>query len=108
MSILIKFFYISGCEHQSAYVGNNLRTRSTPVSPDKQRLPLSSDKIVGLAESLIGEVLVAEGLGKYCDSEFVGYATREMQEALDMTPEEMNLAAHNILLQENDMQVTDQ
>lgn len=43
------------------------------------------------------QVLVAEGLGKYCDSEFVGQATREMQEALDMTLEEMNLAARKLL-----------
>ena len=40
-------------------------------------------------------------LGKYCDSDFVGSATREMQEDLDMTPEEMNLAAHQILTNAN-------
>nr|XP_036218959.1 muscle calcium channel subunit alpha-1 isoform X1 [Bactrocera oleae]XP_036218960.1 muscle calcium channel subunit alpha-1 isoform X1 [Bactrocera oleae]XP_036218961.1 muscle calcium channel subunit alpha-1 isoform X1 [Bactrocera oleae]XP_036218962.1 muscle calcium channel subunit alpha-1 isoform X1 [Bactrocera oleae]XP_036218963.1 muscle calcium channel subunit alpha-1 isoform X1 [Bactrocera oleae] len=54
-------------------------------------------KVNGPAESLVGGVLVAEGLGKYCDSEFVGQATREMQEALDMTLEEMNLAARKLL-----------
>ncbi|XP_018798964.1 PREDICTED: voltage-dependent calcium channel type D subunit alpha-1 isoform X7 [Bactrocera latifrons] len=57
-------------------------------------------KVNGPAESLVGGVLVAEGLGKYCDSEFVGQATREMQEALDMTLEEMNLAAKKLLANE--------
>ncbi|XP_049315483.1 muscle calcium channel subunit alpha-1 isoform X11 [Bactrocera dorsalis] len=57
-------------------------------------------KVNGPAESLVGGVLVAEGLGKYCDSEFVGQATREMQEALDMTVEEMNLAAKKLLANE--------
>ncbi|KAL9888468.1 muscle calcium channel subunit alpha-1 isoform X1 [Glossina fuscipes] len=72
-----------------------------PSSPNSYlavpaRVPTSYE-VNGLAESLVGGVLVAEGLGKYCDSEFVGSATREMQEALDMTPEEMNLAAHQLL-----------
>lgn len=31
----------------------------------------------------------------------MGSATREMQEALDMTPEEMNIAAHQILSNAN-------
>lgn len=88
--------------------------------------PASAYNVNGLAESLVGgvsswrryrlsslllrfllctpsvpfphlQVLVAQGLGKYCDVDFVGSATREMQEALDMTQEEMNLAAHQIL-----------
>lgn len=46
------------------------------------------------------QVLVEQGLGKYCDAEFVRYTSREMQEALDMTQEEMDRAAHRILLQE--------
>lgn len=41
-----------------------------------------------------------QGLGKYCDPEFVRYTSREMQEALDMTREEMDRAAHQLLLQE--------
>ncbi|XP_033150716.1 LOW QUALITY PROTEIN: voltage-dependent calcium channel type D subunit alpha-1 [Drosophila busckii] len=79
--------------------------QSTPASPyDQRRLPTSSD-MNGLAESLIGGVLAAEGLGKYCDSEFVGTAAREMREALDMTPEEMNLAAHQILSNEHSLSI---
>lgn len=46
------------------------------------------------------QVLVEQGLGKYCDPEFVRYTSREMQEALDMTQEEMDRAAHELLLQE--------
>lgn len=41
-----------------------------------------------------------QGLGKYCDADFVRYTSREMQEALDMTQEEMDRAAHRLLLQE--------
>ena len=41
-----------------------------------------------------------QGLGKYCDADFVRYTSREMQEALDMTQEEMDRAAHQLLLQE--------
>ena len=46
------------------------------------------------------QVLVEQGLGKYCDPDFVRYTSREMQEALDMTPEEMDMAAHQLLQQE--------
>ncbi|XP_026834081.1 voltage-dependent calcium channel type D subunit alpha-1 isoform X2 [Drosophila erecta] len=86
-----------------ALPGHERMIQSTPASPyDQRRLPTSSD-MNGLAESLIGGVLAAEGLGKYCDSEFVGTAAREMREALDMTPEEMNLAAHQILSNEHSL-----
>ncbi|KAH8273977.1 hypothetical protein KR044_006825, partial [Drosophila immigrans] len=86
-----------------AIPGHERMIQSTPASPyDQRRLPTSFE-MNGLAESLIGGVLAAEGLGKYCDSEFVGTAAREMQEALDMTPEEMNLAAHQILSNEHSM-----
>jgi hypothetical protein len=44
--------------------------------------------------------LVEQGLGKYCDPDFVRYTSKEMQEALDMTQEEMDRAAHRLLLQE--------
>lgn len=45
-------------------------------------------------------MLAEQGLGKYCDADFVRYTSREMQEALDMTQEEMDRAAHQLLLQE--------
>ena len=41
-----------------------------------------------------------QGLGKYCDPEFVRAASREMQEAMDMTPEEFDAAAHQLLASE--------
>jgi len=46
------------------------------------------------------QVLAEQGLGKYCDPEFVRNASKEMQEALEMTQEEMDRAAHKLLLQE--------
>ncbi|CAG0896176.1 unnamed protein product [Darwinula stevensoni] len=59
--------------------------------------PSFGDRYVGSAESLVGRVLVEQGLGKYCDEDFVRTASREMQEAMDMTPEEMEAAAQEIL-----------
>ena len=46
------------------------------------------------------QVLRDQGLGKYCDPEFVRAASREMQEAMDMTPEEFDAAAHQLLTAE--------
>nr|XP_024215784.1 muscle calcium channel subunit alpha-1 isoform X2 [Halyomorpha halys] len=71
---------------------------SLPGSPADRRP--NFPEVIGSAESLVGRVLAEQGLGKYCDPEFVRCASREMQEALDMTQEEMDRAAHRILLQE--------
>lgn len=58
--------------------------------------------IISVSHSLITppllQVLVEQGLGKYCDTDFVRYTSREMQEALEMTREEMDLAAHELLV----------
>ena len=54
--------------------------------------------MVGSAESLVGKVLLEQGLGKYVDAEFIRTTSREMQEAMDMTPEEMDRAAHALLM----------
>ena len=48
------------------------------------------------------QVLRDQGLGKYCDPEFVRAASREMQEAMDMTPEEFDEAAHRLLQAEQE------
>lgn len=50
------------------------------------------------------QVLVEQGLGKYCDPAFVRYTSDEMREALDMTPEQMDRAAHQLLLQQQHQQ----
>lgn len=52
------------------------------------------------AETLITRVLTEQGLGKYCDAEFIRNTSREMQDALDLTVDEMNTAANHIILQE--------
>ncbi|XP_053679021.1 voltage-dependent calcium channel type D subunit alpha-1-like [Anopheles nili] len=59
-----------------------------------------SSEVIGSAESLVGRVLAQQGLGKYCDLDLVHCAQIEMQEALDMTQEEMDLAAHELMLEE--------
>lgn len=52
------------------------------------------------AENLITRVLTEQGLGKYCDKDFIQSTSREMQEALDLTQEEMDTAANQIILEE--------
>ncbi|XP_070508575.1 muscle calcium channel subunit alpha-1 isoform X3 [Chironomus tepperi] len=76
---------------------NQRAIHSTPSSPQGAR---PSFEVVGSAESLVGRVLAQQGLGKYCDEDFVRYTSREMQEALEMTQEEMDLAAHKLLQRE--------
>ncbi|XP_055313578.1 muscle calcium channel subunit alpha-1 isoform X5 [Sitodiplosis mosellana] len=71
-------------------------TQSTPGSPQEHGRPTSFE-VVGSAESLVGRVLVEQGLGKFCDPDFIRYTSREMQEALNMTSEEMDMAAHQLI-----------
>ncbi|KAK9884321.1 hypothetical protein WA026_005271 [Henosepilachna vigintioctopunctata] len=63
-----------------------------------------SFNVIGSAESLVGRILTQEGLGEYADPEFIRYTSKEMQEAMEMTQEEMDRAAHQILLQERFLQ----
>lgn len=53
--------------------------------------------IVGSAESLVGRTLQEQGLGKYCDPALIKVAQKELAEACDLTPEEMDRAAQRIL-----------
>ncbi len=46
--------------------------------------------VVGSAESLVGRVLYEQGLGKYCDPDFVRATQRELAEAFNMTQEGYN------------------
>ncbi|XP_018341901.1 PREDICTED: muscle calcium channel subunit alpha-1 isoform X2 [Trachymyrmex septentrionalis] len=81
----------------SSYHGRERLSHSMPGSPADRK---PNFEVIGSAESLVGRVLVEQGLGKFCDPDFVRYTSREMQEALDMTREEMDQAAHQLLLQE--------
>ncbi|XP_046973964.1 muscle calcium channel subunit alpha-1-like isoform X15 [Vanessa cardui] len=72
---------------------------SLPGSPRNS----SSVPVVGSAESLVTRVLAEQGLGVYCDPEFVRNTSREMQEALDMTQEQMDRAAHQLMIQERNI-----
>ncbi|KAH9628917.1 hypothetical protein HF086_006286 [Spodoptera exigua] len=70
---------------------------------DKRTRPLNNVPycIENPAENLITRV--KQGLGKYCDKDFIQSTSREMQEALDLTQEEMDTAANQIILQERRM-----
>lgn len=41
--------------------------------------------------------MLEEGLGKYCDPDLVRTTQRELAEAINLTQEEMDLAAHQIM-----------
>lgn len=88
----------------NGHVGSERLSHSLPGSPADRRI--TSFEVIGSAESLVGRILVEQGLGKYCDQDFVRYTSREMQEALDMTQEEMDRAAHHLLQQERRLNVT--
>ncbi|XP_019884382.1 muscle calcium channel subunit alpha-1 isoform X3 [Camponotus floridanus] len=89
--------YVSWTAESNGSVGAERLSHSMPGSPADRK---PNFEVIGSAESLVGRVLVEQGLGKYCDPDFVRYTSREMQEALDMTREEMDRAAHQLLLQE--------
>jgi voltage-dependent calcium channel L type alpha-1D len=89
-------------QQQPQQAGAAGMSRSVPSSPGDRKGQQGSIPIVGSAESLVGRVLRDQGLGKYCDPEFVRAASREMQEAMDMTPEEFDAAAHQLLASERD------
>ncbi|XP_043279830.1 muscle calcium channel subunit alpha-1 isoform X5 [Venturia canescens] len=88
---------VSWAGESNGGVGTERLSHSLPGSPADRK---PNFEVIGSAESLVGRVLVEQGLGKYCDPDFVKYTSREMQEALDMTREEMDRAAHQLLLQE--------
>lgn len=90
--------YKVGVGEANGHVGTERLSHSLPGSPADRRL--ASFEVVGSAESLVGRILAEQGLGKYCDPDFVRYTSKEMQEAMDMTQEEMDRAAHQILQQE--------
>ncbi|KAJ2939412.1 hypothetical protein O0L34_g10841 [Tuta absoluta] len=82
--------------------GGDSITRGGVVSlPGSPRSVASGLPVVGSAESLVTRVLAEQGLGAYCDAEFVRNTSREMQEALEMTQEQMDRAAHQLMVQES-------
>ena len=107
MKILVEQYLLSALPTEpNGHVGAERLSHSLPGSPADRRT--TSFEVIGSAESLVGRILVEQGLGKYCDPEFVRYTSKEMREALDMTQEEMDLAAHHLLLQERRINVNAQ
>ncbi|CAB3232872.1 unnamed protein product [Arctia plantaginis] len=81
-------------------VGDDSIGRGVVSLPGSPRGNNSSVPVVGSAESLVTRVLQEQGLGEYCDPEFVRNTSREMQEALEMTQEQMDRAAHQLMVKE--------
>jgi len=53
------------------------------------------------ALNLVGRVLQEQGLGRHIDDDFIAAAAVEMQEAMNMSPEEFEAAAEQLLMAEN-------
>ncbi|KAL0859668.1 hypothetical protein ABMA27_010787 [Loxostege sticticalis] len=86
------------------YAGGDSSGRGVVSLPGSPRgINSSSVPVVGSAESLVTRVLAEQGLGAYCDAEFVRNTSREMQEALEMTQEQMDRAAHQLMIQEKNI-----
>ena len=54
------------------------------------------------ALDLVGRVLREQGLGHHIDADFIEAATKEMQEAMNMTPAEFEAAAAQLLQAESE------
>ncbi|XP_048487081.1 muscle calcium channel subunit alpha-1 [Plutella xylostella] len=87
----------------ASYKGGNSTGRGVMSLPGSPRGTNNSVPVVGSAESLVTRVLTEQGLGEYCDPEFVRNTSREMQEALEMTQEQMDRAAHQLMVQERNL-----
>ncbi|XP_049881601.1 muscle calcium channel subunit alpha-1-like isoform X3 [Pectinophora gossypiella] len=85
------------------YQGGDSGERGVVSLPGSPRGPAAAAPVVGSAESLVTRVLAEQGLGAYCDPEFVRNTSREMQEALEMTQEQMDRAAHQLMIQERNL-----
>ncbi|XP_053619116.1 muscle calcium channel subunit alpha-1-like isoform X3 [Plodia interpunctella] len=83
--------------------GGDSSGRGVISLPGSPRGNNSSVPVVGSAESLVTRVLAEQGLAAYCDPEFVRNTSREMQEALEMTQEQMDRAAHQLMVQERNL-----
>ncbi|KAM9672486.1 voltage-dependent L-type calcium channel subunit alpha-1C isoform 14-T14 [Trichechus inunguis] len=86
-------------ESPSCGGGGSPIRRSRPVSltvPSQARAP--GRQFHGSASSLVEAVLISEGLGQFAqDPKFIEVTTQELADACDMTIEEMENAADNIL-----------
>ncbi|OQR67122.1 voltage-dependent calcium channel type D subunit alpha-1-like [Tropilaelaps mercedesae] len=54
-----------------------------------------------IALTSLNVLTVLQGLGKYCDPDFVRATQRELAEAFNLTQEQMDRAAHEILQAES-------
>jgi len=68
------------------------------LSPDLGR----TQKSASPAFDLVGRVLREQGLGRHIDDDFIAAATAEMQEAMNMSPQEFEAAAAQLLAAERE------
>ncbi|CAG9796229.1 unnamed protein product [Diatraea saccharalis] len=95
-------------DYSGYFCGGDNSTRGVVSLPGSPRGINTSVPVVGSAESLVTRVLAEQGLGAYCDADFVRNTSREMQEALEMTQEQMDRAAHQLMVQEKNLKLQNQ
>jgi len=76
------------------------RWQELPVAPSTSPPPNRGS--ISPAMDLVGRVLREQGLSKHCDPDFIAAATLEMQEAMNMTAEEFEAAAGQLLQAEKE------
>lgn len=80
--------------HRASFHGNRYEEKRA----DSYQSPTEHyGQVVGSAENLVGRVLQEQGLGKYCDPDFVRTTQRELAEAINLTPEQLDHAAHQLM-----------
>lgn len=71
-------------------------SRSVPTSPG-ERAKQGQHMGAGSARDLVGKVLREQGLGRICDDDFIQTTREEMKDAMDLTDEEFDAAAQQLL-----------
>lgn len=73
-------------------------SRSVPTSPgERERSKQGQYMGAGSARDLVGKVLRDQGLGRICDDDFIQTTREEMKEAMDLTDEQFDAAAQQLL-----------
>ncbi|XP_075996190.1 voltage-dependent L-type calcium channel subunit alpha-1D [Genypterus blacodes] len=88
----------SALQRSSWYTDTQGSSPSCSPSPSHLQLPSDEQQKRGSANSLVEAVLISEGLGKYArDPKFVTVTKQEIADACQMTIDEMESAANNLL-----------
>lgn len=85
----------------SGAAGSGSRSPGAARQPPAPPRGGAKDMRLSPAMSLVGRVLQEQGLGRHIDEDFIAAAAVEMQEAMNMTADEFNAAAEQLLMAES-------